>query len=127
MARKRFIVELGYGTDLHGGDMTRAARRAVRDAVSRNCLCGLFEMCDIRDPHLMHVSVKIACPKPEEIRKDDVLSEIPFGGRELEVVSGGLSVRGLELPELGEGDHIVVAVAALTVSVDMDASIPSDI
>jgi uncharacterized protein (TIGR02058 family) len=69
MTRKRFIVELGYGADLHGRDMTKAACRAVQDALSRNCLCGL-------------------------------------------------TVRGVELPELGEGDSIAVAVAALTVSVD---------
>ena len=35
---KRFIVELGMGTDLHGGDVTKAAKRAVRDAVSKSCL-----------------------------------------------------------------------------------------
>jgi uncharacterized protein (TIGR02058 family) len=120
MTRKRFVIELGYGTDLHGGDVTKAARRAVRDAVSRSCLCGLFEMFGMKDPERMHVSLKIGCPKPEEIRKDEVLEEIPFGSRELEVVSGGLSVRGMELPALGEGDSIIVVVAALTVSVDME-------
>jgi hypothetical protein len=33
-------------------------------------------------------------------------------------VEGGLTVRGLSLPELGEGETIVVAVAALTVYVN---------
>jgi uncharacterized protein (TIGR02058 family) len=118
MTRKRFIVELGYGTDLHGGDMTKAARRAVQDALSRSCLCGLFEVMGMTDPGGMHVAVRIGCSRPDQVDAEAVLEMIPFGTRELEVVSGGLSVRGLELPELGEGDSIIVAVAALTVSVD---------
>jgi hypothetical protein len=36
-----------------------------------------------------------------------------------EAVPGGLSVQGLYLPELGDGDTIVVAVAALTVYVNV--------
>ena len=34
MTRKRFIVELGNGADLHGEDVTEAACRAVKDAIS---------------------------------------------------------------------------------------------
>ena len=40
---QRYIVELGTGADLHGADMTKAARRAVKDAISRSCLCGLVD------------------------------------------------------------------------------------
>ena len=36
--RKRFIVEIGTGIDIHGEDATKAACRAVKDAVSRSCL-----------------------------------------------------------------------------------------
>ncbi len=120
MTRKRFIVELGYGADLHGGDMTKAARRAVQDALSRTCLCGLFDILGMTDPGGMHVAVRIGCSRPEQVDAEAVLEMIPFGSRELELVPGGLSVRGLHLPELGEGDSIIVAVAALTVSVDRD-------
>jgi hypothetical protein len=38
----------------------------------------------------------------------------------LEVVPGGLTVPGLKLPMLGEGEHIVIVVAALTVYVDIE-------
>jgi uncharacterized protein (TIGR02058 family) len=117
MAMKRFVVELGYGTDLHGGNSTKAACRAVKDAVSRSCLCGLFDIFGFKDPAAMHVAVKIACPKPEEVDGQQVLATVPFGTKELEVVFGGMMTRGLEVPELGRGDNIFVAVAALTVSV----------
>ena len=35
MALKRVILELGTGNDLHGGDYTKAALRAVQDALAR--------------------------------------------------------------------------------------------
>lgn len=119
MALKRFVVEIGTGADLHGGDVTKAAQRAIKDAVSRSCLCGLFEIVGMTDPNQMHIEVKVGCPHPERINREEVLKAVPFGSTRLEVVPGGLTVRGLELPELGEGDNIVVAVAALTVYVDV--------
>lgn len=116
---QRFIVEIGTGADLHGGDVTKAAQKAIKDAVSHSCLCGLFDIVGIADPNQMHIHVKVACPYPEKLDRDQVLSAVPFGSTELEVVPGGLTVRGLDLPELGEGDTIVVALAALTVYVDV--------
>ena len=32
------------GIDQHGQDPTNAARKAVEDAISRSCLCGLVEV-----------------------------------------------------------------------------------
>lgn len=118
MTRKRYIVEIGTGIDLHGGDVTNAAIKAIKDAISRNCLCGLFDIVGITGPGEMHVEVKIACPYPENINEQEVLKAVPFGSANLEVTPGGLTVRGLSLPQLGEGDTIVVAIAALTVYVE---------
>lgn len=120
MPLKRFVVELGYGADLHGADPTKAARRAVKDAISRSCLCGLFDIVGVSDPNEMHIAVKVGCPKFRDVVAEDVLAEIPFGSRELEVVEGGLLTRGLEVPALGSGDNILVAIASLTVSVNID-------
>lgn len=119
MTLKRYIVELGMGADLHGGDVTKAAQRAVKDAISRSCLCGLFDIIGIDNPDLMHVEVKIGCPHPAALNQEEIRKTVPFGSVSIEVVSGGLSVRGLDLPALGEGDTIVMAAAALTVYVDM--------
>jgi len=120
MPYKRYVVELGYGADLHGADPTKAARRAVKDAISRSCLCGLFDIVGITDPGEMRVAVKIGCPKPRDVVAEEVLAEIPFGAKELEVVEGGLLTRGIEVPALGCGDNILVAIASLTVSVNID-------
>lgn len=120
MPYKRYVVELGYGADLHGADPTKAAIRAVKDAISRSCLCGLFDIVGIKDPGEMHVAVKIGCPKPGDVVAEEVLAEIPFGTKELEAVEGGLLTQGLEVPSLGSGDNILVAIASLTVSVNTD-------
>lgn len=119
MPYKRFVVELGYGADLHGADPTKAAKRAVKDAISRSCLCGLFDIVGISDPEEMHVAVKIGCPKAADVVAEEVLNEIPFGSKEFEAVEGGLFTKGLEVPALGTGDNILVAVASLTVSVNI--------
>lgn len=121
MGLKRYIVEYGTGADLHGGDVTKAARRAVKDAVSQSCLCGLVDIFHLDNPDKMHVEVKIGCPQPERLAGGEVLEAVPFGSKTLEAVEGGLSVRGLALPALGAGDTIVIAVAALTVYIDVDS------
>ncbi|WP_371371786.1 Lin0512 family protein [Sporomusa aerivorans] len=122
MNRKRYIVEFGMGADLHGGDVTKAAQRAVKDAMSRSCLCGLFDIVGIRDPNQMIVEVRIGCPQPEQVQLDAVKGMVPFGSVTVEAVAGGLTVKGLYLPALGEGDNIMVAVAALTVYIDWPQS-----
>ena len=38
MALKRVIMEMGAGNDLHGGDYTKAALRAVQDALHHSSL-----------------------------------------------------------------------------------------
>lgn len=119
MKRKRYIVEIGMGADLHGGNVTKAAQRAVQDATSRSCLCGLFDIFELRDPNQMQIEVKIGCPQAEKINTDEVKRMIPFGSVAVETGLGGLDVKGLHLPALGEGDTIVVAVAALTVYLDV--------
>ena len=34
--KKRFLVEFGTGVDLHGGNVTKAAQKALRDAISHS-------------------------------------------------------------------------------------------
>jgi uncharacterized protein (TIGR02058 family) len=121
MARKRYIVEIGMGIDLHGGDVTKAAVKAIKDAVSHSCLCGLSDILGVANPGQMHIDVRIACPYPEKIREAEVLAAVPVGSAALEVVPGGMTVRGLSVPTLGEGDTIVGVMAALTVYVDTAA------
>ena len=122
---KRFIVELGAGTDQHGhdNDCTNAAIKAIKNAISNNCLCGLSDICNFTEPKdicRMMVHVKIGAPYPERINEKEVLKAIPFGEKSIEVVKGGLTTEGVMIKELGDtSDQIIVCNAAITVSVKM--------
>ncbi|MDI3535293.1 MAG: hypothetical protein PWQ82_1658 [Thermosediminibacterales bacterium] len=117
---KRFIVELGWGADLHGQDYTKAAVKAVKDAISRSCLCGLVEIFNMENLNDMQVEVVLASPAPESIDPNKVKEVIPFGTIEVKTVKGGMSVEGLCVKELGDGcQDIVVVNAALTVYIDV--------
>ena len=116
------IVEMGMGVDQHGhnNDPTKAAIKAIKDAISNNCLPGLREILEIRDPNKMIVDVLIGCPYPENINKKKVLRAIPFGTKNLKVVNGGLLVEGIKIPELGDDTpNMIMANAAITVSFDL--------
>lgn len=124
MNLKKFIVEMGMGIDQHGQDPTNAARKAVKDAISRSCLCGLVEVArldDVEQIDQMIVKVLVACPEPERVDKERVLRAIPFGKKQIEVVKGGMIAPTVYQPELGDtSDEAFIANAAVTVFVDMD-------
>jgi uncharacterized protein (TIGR02058 family) len=112
---RRFVIEVGMGVDQHGQDNTRAAEKAVQDAIHRSCLCGLREVAGLKSPDEMLVEVLIGCPAPETVDKERVLKVLPLGRKKME---GGLSGKTLFQPELGDKtDEMVVANAILTVYV----------
>lgn len=116
---KRFIVEIGTGVDLHGGDVTKAAKKAISNALSHCCLCGLPEILNIYDSEKIKVVIKVGCPKPNELIIDELIKLIPFGEASIdEIVNGGLSTKGMMVESFGKGDDIVIAVVSLTVYVE---------
>jgi uncharacterized protein (TIGR02058 family) len=121
MDLRKFILEVGMGMDQHGQDPTNAARKAVKDAVSRSCLAGLLDVAQLRDVNQMVVDVLIACPHPEQVNQEKVLAALPFGQKRIEVVEGGMVARAIYQPELGDtSDEAYIANAAVTVWVDME-------
>jgi len=119
---QRYVIELGCGTDLHGQDVTKAAVKAVRDAISRSCLCGIVEIFKLQDLNDMVVKVNVAAPYPELVRTEEVLNQIPFGNKEIELSKGGMKVEGMLVPVLGDTvDSIVVVNVCVTVYVDLDS------
>lgn len=116
MSLKRFIVEIGTGVDLHGEDVTKAACRAVKDAISRSCLCGLVEILEIEDLQAIEVDILVASPKPDEIDLEQVKDTVPIGQKTACAVEGGMIAKGLCVPNFAPNcDQIVVANAAVTV------------
>ena len=112
MALKRVILEMGAGNDLHGGDYTKAAVRALRDALWHNSL----SIADAVGLHVdsMRVEVTIGVPKPELVDKAQVLAVLPHGTGTVSVVEGGLDV-----PDETSNDVAVIASAAVAVRLDL--------
>jgi uncharacterized protein (TIGR02058 family) len=122
MNKRRFVIEMGTGVEQHGQEITKAAIKAVKDAISRVCLIGLIETLKGGNPYDMLLDVLIACPHPEEVNTDEVARAFPFGRKEIRVVEGVMVIRGHHAPSMGDRtDEIIVANAAVTVYVDLDA------
>ena len=111
MARVRCITEMGMGVDVHGKDATKAARRAVSDAIRHSSL-GFFRMVGKTSAD-MFVDVTIGVPNPEAVDTAVVAKELPYGTVTVTAVKGGL-----EVPAESGGDSIVIANAAVIVSLD---------
>ena len=62
MPRVRCITEMGMGVDVHGRDATKAAKRAVSDAIRHSSL-GFVRMLG-KTAHDVFVDVTIAVPNP---------------------------------------------------------------
>ncbi|MBM9613851.1 Lin0512 family protein [Desulfobulbus rhabdoformis] len=119
MEKKRYIVELGTGADLHGMNVTKAACRAVRDAIGRSCLCGLVEILHRENFEGVVIDVTVACPFPEQVNQEEVLAVLPVGKPNIKIIQGGLITDGLCVECFGSNcASIVVANAAVTVWIE---------
>jgi len=87
---KRIILELGTGNALHSGDYTKAAKRAVLDAMHHSSIT-LFRSMNI-DPELMQVELIVAAQQPDKVDLAAVTELVPFGNVEARAVKGGLDV-----------------------------------
>jgi uncharacterized protein (TIGR02058 family) len=112
MAYRRMVLEIGMGSDIRGGDPTRAAVRALRDALWHNALTVAGALGQSADA--MRVDVTIGVPMPEKVDRDAVLAELPHGTGTVNVVEGGLSVAN----EAGT-DVTLIAHAAAVVRLDV--------
>jgi len=87
---KRIILEMGTGNDLYGQDYTKAAKRAIQDAIHHSSLT-LFKSLDI-DPELMQIELNLAAQEPEKINLEEVAKELPYGQVTPKGVFGGLNI-----------------------------------
>ena len=113
MAKTGMALEIGMGTSLRQGDYTRAAVRALQDALWRNSVSFAeafgFEKSD------MLVDVEIGVQKPDAVDVDEIKAVLPYGQCAIDVVAGGL-----DIPK-PDGDGLtILANAAIVISFDME-------
>ncbi len=90
MTLKRMAIEIGMGTDIRGADYTKAAVRALRDALWHNSLNVADALGKPTDS--MVVEVLIGVPKPDLVDKAEVLKVLPHGTGTVKVFEGGLEI-----------------------------------
>jgi uncharacterized protein (TIGR02058 family) len=122
MAYKRYLIEFDTGVDLHGMNVTKAAQKAVKGAISHCCMCGIPDLLNIKDPfNALKIEVKLGAPFPEKVDIEEVKKALPpYKDLSIDVVQGGMTAKGLHVDAFGDGDTIVMVNAALTVSVNTE-------
>ncbi len=109
---KRVILEMGTGNDLYGENYTKAACRAVDDAIHHSSLI-IFRSLGL-DYKTMEVKVTIGVQNPKSVDMKAVTQKLPYGKVEVRVVKGGLDVVDDE-----NGTCTVIATAAVEAYLDI--------
>ena len=120
MAKKRVAMELGMGTSLRRQDYTKAAIRALQDALWHNSLTMADAFGFSRED--MIVEVDIGVQQPALVDIDAVKAVLPYGQPHIRVVHGGLDIAksakpGKESPLI---QRTVIAQAAVNVYFDIE-------
>ena len=116
MAKSRIILEMGHGNDMHGGDYTKAALRAVQDAIHHS---SLPFMRSLEIPYEeLEIEVTIGVQKPEAVDAEAVRKSLPVGKASVKLVKGGL-----DIPYPERSGSSVIATAAIAVRYDLKAKL----
>lgn len=111
MTKVRCITETGVV--VHRGDATRAARRAVSDAIRHSGL-GTFGLLG-KTAHDMKNDLLNAVPHPSRVDQAAMAAELPYGTVTVRVLQGGL-----EVPSDGRSDPIPSVRAGVLVHLEVD-------
>ena len=97
---------------MHGSDYTKAALRAVQDALHHSSLSFVRSL--KIDKTKLDVEVTIGVQRPEQVDLEKVKNSLPVGNITVKAVKGGLDV---DDPE--NKDPAVIASAAIAVRIEM--------
>jgi uncharacterized protein (TIGR02058 family) len=111
LRKTRVILELGSGNDLHGSDYTKAALRAVEDALHHSSLAFVRSL--KLDKSKLEVEVTIGVQRPERVDLEKIKAALPVGNVRVKAVKGGLDV-----PDPEHNDPAVIASAAIAVHIE---------
>lgn len=103
---QRFIIEMGMGNDQYGQDYTKAAARAIDDAI-RHSSIPMFDALGLSHTQ-MQVKVTIGAQAPDQVDCAALAATLPRGQAEVTAVPGGLDVVNPD-----NGNVTVIATAAV--------------
>ena len=105
------LFERGTGSALRSGSYTKAARRAIEDALWHHSI-NVAEVFGA-DKSDMMIDVEIACQEPAQVEQVDLYSIFPYGQINITTVAGGLDAPH---PKDVNQRRTIIAHAAITVS-----------
>ena len=111
MPMKRMVLEMGMGTDLRGQDDTKAAIRAVRDALWHNSLTIADALG--QPPEAMRIDVHVGTGRPEALDHGAIAAAFPYGQVTVHGTYGGMDI------EKEDGTLTIMANACVVVSLDV--------
>ncbi len=106
MTDQRFIIEMGMGNSQYDQDYTKAAGRAIDDAL-RHSSIPMFETLGVAHSD-MRVQVTVAVQQPDQVDCDALAARLPRGVATVRAVHGGLNVKNPD-----RDTTIVIATAAV--------------
>ena len=114
---QRFIIQMGMGNDQYGQDYTKAAARAIEDAI-RHSSIPMFDALGV--PHTaMQVRVTIGAQDPGAVDCAALAQKLPRGQAQVTAVKGGLNVTNPDT-----GNITVIATAAVEAFLDPQLARP---
>jgi uncharacterized protein (TIGR02058 family) len=113
MAKTRMVMELGMGTSLVSQDYTKAACRAIQDALYHNSLH--VAQAFGASPEDMVVELEVGVQQPDQVDVEQVRQQIPYGRCSVRVVHGGL-----DIPQPHQRGTTTVANVAVVVYLDLE-------
>ncbi|MBX0359134.1 Lin0512 family protein [Halobacillus faecis] len=108
------FIQTGMGTDVHGQNVTKAAVRAIKNAIHTNSMPGIRSVLPEQSLDNMKINVKLALPCDfDQLDHEEVKKAIPYGEVNIEVMEGGmLTTSGIVLEEKEDKNDLMYIVNA---------------
>jgi uncharacterized protein (TIGR02058 family) len=112
------FIQTGMGTDVHGQDITKAAVRAIKNAIHTNSMPGIRTVLPEQSLDNMKINVKLALPcDHDQLDLEEVKKAIPYGQVHVNIMDGGmLTTSGILLEDKQDkNDQMYIVNAAIEV------------
>lgn len=108
------FIETGMGVDVHGQNITKAAVRAVKNAIHTNSMPGIRAILPEQKLENMCVNIKLALPTDKDkLDHEEVKKTIPYGTVTVELLDGGmLTTSGIYLEDKEDKNDLMYIVVA---------------
>src|SRR5699024_9340013 len=111
---KIIFIQTGTGIDVHGQNITKAASRAVKDAIHYNSMPGVRDQLPDEDINKMKLIDKLeVTKKTNQINKEYIKKLIIYGELTIEVMTGGMATTsGILLEDQQDENDLMYIVNA---------------